>query len=66
MGAQRAHGALDLGGRARRVERAVGGLDLVRVGDARLVLLDPRRALVERADEQVAGELLEALLTSVP
>ena len=45
--------------RPRRVERAVGGLDLVRVGDAGLVLLDPRRALVERADEQLAAEILE-------
>jgi hypothetical protein len=56
---QRAHGALQLGGRPRRVQRTVRGLDLVRVRDARLVLLDVRRPLIERAHEQVAAEPLE-------
>ena len=58
--AQRAHDALDLLGRARGVERAVARLDLVRVGHALLGLLDERRPLVERADEQVAAELAQA------
>ena len=60
MRAQRAHDALDLLGRPRVVERAVARLDLVRVGHARLVLLDERRPLVERAHEQVAAELAQA------
>jgi hypothetical protein len=59
--AQRAHGALDVRRRAGRVQRPVGGLDLVRVRDAGLVLLHPRRPLVERADEQVAAQRLEPL-----
>ena len=58
--AQRAHGALLLLRRPRRVERAVARLDLLRVGDARLVLLGERRPLVERAHEQLAAELAQA------
>ena len=53
---QRPHHALDLLGRPRRVERAVARLDLVRVGHARLVLLDERRPLVERAHERLAAD----------
>ena len=51
-GAARARCARDLRGRRGRVERAVGGGDLLGVGDLRLVLLDERRLLVERAHEQ--------------
>ena len=58
--AQRAHPALQLGRRAGRVQRAVGGLDLVRVGDAVRCLLDPGRALVERLHQQRAAALLQA------
>ena len=57
--AQRAHPALELGRRAGRVEGAVGGLDLVRVGDPLGVLLDPRRPLVERLHQQLPAALLQ-------
>ena len=46
------------GGRVKSSARS-RGLDLVRVGDAVLGLLGERRALVERADEQVAAEALQ-------
>ncbi len=57
---QRPHGPLELLRRARRVERAVGGLDLVRVRDLRLVLVHEARPLVQRSHEQLAAEPLEA------
>jgi hypothetical protein len=60
MGMQGAHDAdVDLGRRGR-VERAVGGGDLLGVGHALLGLLDERRALVERAHEQRRPQLLQA------
>ena len=60
MGVQRAHDAdVDLGRRGR-VQRAVGGGDLLGVGDALLGLLDEGRPLVERAHEQRRPQVLQA------
>ena len=57
---QRAHGALDLLRRLRRVQRPLARADLVRVGDLRT---RPARrgvgALVERLDEQLGAERLQ-------
>ena len=57
---QRPHDAdVDLGGRSG-VQRAVGGGDLLGVGDALLGLLGAGRALVERAHQQGGAEVLQA------
>src|SRR3954447_10686465 len=57
---QRAHHARLLLRRGSRVERALGGGDLLGVGGPRVLLLDARRALVERPHEQVRAESLQA------
>ena len=49
-----------------RVQRALARADLVRVGDAGLVLLLRRRALVERLDEQLGAERRSRRGASVP
>ena len=56
---QRAHDALELDRGPLGIEQAVGGTELLGVGDAVLGLLDERRRLVERAHEQLAAELLQ-------
>ena len=57
---ERAHDPLELDRRPRRIELAVLGRDLVRVRGVRLVLRGAGRRLVERPDEQLAAELLQA------
>ena len=56
---ERSHGPLELDRRASGVEGAVGGLDLVRVCDLRLVLLGERRPLVERSHQELSAQALE-------
>ena len=56
MRGQRAHAALELVGGPRRVEQAIGRLDLLGVGDALLGLFAEGRLGVERLDQQLAAE----------
>ena len=53
---QGADDALLLLGRGAGVQRPVGGGELLGVGGAGLVLLAPRRTLVERPEQQVGAE----------
>ncbi len=60
VGAQSPHQTLELGRRAVGVEQAIGGHDLLGVADTVLGLLDEWPVLVERAQQQISTEGLQA------
>jgi hypothetical protein len=63
VGIERSHRPRELGRRARRVEPALGGRDLLGIGGPGLVLVDERELAavgeVKRLDQRLAAELGE-------